>query len=32
MELAKEFNGQLKCLGENTEKYSTFFCTNSKTA
>ena len=23
-ELAKEFNGQFKCLGENTEKYITF--------
>ena len=23
-QLAKEFNGQLECLGENTEKYITF--------
>ena len=23
-ELAKEFEGQFKCLGENTEKYITF--------
>ena len=27
-ELAKEANGQYECLGENTEKYITFFSTN----
>ena len=28
--LAKEFNGQLECLRENTEKYSTFSAPISK--
>ena len=27
-QLAKEFNGNIECLGENTEKYITFFCTS----
>ena len=26
--VAKECEGQFECLGENTEKYITFFCTN----
>ena len=30
-QLAKEYDGQLKCLGENTEKYITFSVTIKKT-
>ena len=29
-ELAKEFDGKFECLGENTEKYITFFVTIKK--
>ena len=27
-QLAEEFKGELNCVGENMEKYITFFCTN----
>ena len=29
-ELANEFKGQFECLGENTEKYKTFFRSDRK--